>query len=229
MSKYLNLEKNPEYAKLKAPAQIIKTGGIVIFPTETVYGIGVNGLNETAIKKLYEVKQRPINKPISLLVNSIDMIEKVAKDISEIEYDLIKKFFPGPLTIVLKKKDCVPDSLTAGFDTVGIRMPENEIALKLIEYAGVPIATPSANISGKPSGTNLKEIMKDFNDNVDYFIDGGLSKIGIASTIVQIIDDIPHILRKGKISEEQIIEQILISKQKNLKNTLKNSENIVQY
>ena len=229
MSKYLNLEKNPEYAKLKAPAQIIKTGGIVIFPTETVYGIGVNGLNETAIKKLYEVKQRPINKPISLLVNSIDMIEKVAKDISEIEYDLIKKFFPGPLTIVLKKKDCVPDSLTAGFDTVGIRMPENEIALKLIEYAGVPIATPSANISGKPSGTNLKEIMKDFNDNVDYFIDGGLSKIGIASTIVQIIDDIPHILRKGKISEEQIIEQTLISKQKNLKNTLKNSKNIVQY
>lgn len=229
MSKYLNLEKNPEYAKLKAPAQIIKTGGIVIFPTETVYGIGVNGLNETAIKKLYEVKQRPINKPISLLVNSIEMIEDVAKDITEIEYDLIKKFFPGPLTIVLKKKDCVPDSLTAGFDTVGIRMPENEIALKLIEYAGVPIATPSANISGKPSGTNLKEIMKDFNNNVDYFIDGGLSKIGIASTIVQIIDDIPHILRKGKISEEQIIEQILISKQKNLKNTLKNSENIVQY
>lgn len=212
MSKYLNLEKNPEYAKLKAPAQIIKTGGIVIFPTETVYGIGVNGLNETAIKKLYEVKQRPINKPISLLVNSIEMIEDVAKDITEIEYDLIKKFFPGPLTIVLKKKDCVPDSLTAGFDTVGIRMPENEIALKLIEYAGVPIATPSANISGKPSGTNLKEIMKDFNNNVDYFIDGGLSKIGIASTIVQIIDDIPHILRKGKISEEQIIEQILISK-----------------
>lgn len=229
MSKYLNLEKNPEYAKLKAPAQIIKTGGIVIFPTETVYGIGVNGLNETAIKKLYEVKQRPINKPISLLVNSIEMIEDVAKDITEIEYDLIKKFFPGPLTIVLKKKDCVPDSLTAGFDTVGIRMPENEIALKLIEYAGVPIATPSANISGKPSGTNLKEIMKDFNNNVDYFIDGGLSKIGIASTIVQIIDDIPHILRKGKISEEQIIEQTLISKQKNLKNTLKNSENIVQY
>ena len=216
MSKYLNLEKNPEYTKLKTPAQIIRDGGIVIFPTETVYGIGVNGLNETAIKKLYEVKQRPINKAISLLVNSIDMIEKVAKDISEIEYDLIKKFFPGPLTIVLKKKDCVPDSLTAGFDTVGIRMPENDIALKLIEYAGVPIATPSANISGKPSGTNLKEIMKDFNDKVEYFIDGGESKIGVASTIVQVINGNPCILRKGKISEEQIIEQILISRQKNM-------------
>lgn len=104
MSKYLNLEKNPKYINLKEPAQIIQEGGIVIFPTETVYGIGVNGLNETAIKKLYEVKQRPINKPISLLVNSIEMIEKVAKDITEIEYDLIKRFLPGPLTIVLKKK-----------------------------------------------------------------------------------------------------------------------------
>lgn len=215
MSKYLNLEKNPKYINLKEPAQIIQEGGIVIFPTETVYGIGVNGLNETAIKKLYEVKQRPTNKPISLLVNSIEMIEKVAKDITEIEYDLIKRFFPGPLTIVLKKKDIVPDIVTAGFDTIGIRMPENEIALKLIEYAGVPIATPSANISGRPSGTNLKEIMKDFNDKVDYFIDGGISKIGVASTIVQVVNDNPYILRKGKILEEQIKEQVLLSKQKN--------------
>lgn len=215
MSKYLNLEKNPKYINLKEPAQIIQEGGIVIFPTETVYGIGVNGLNETAIKKLYEVKQRPINKPISLLVNSIEMIEKVAKDITEIEYDLIKRFLPGPLTIVLKKKDIVPDIVTAGFDTIGIRMPENEIALKLIEYAGVPIATPSANISGRPSGTNLKAIIKDFNDKVDYFIDGGISKIGVASTIVQVVNDNPYILRKGKISEEQIKEQVLLSKQKN--------------
>ena len=214
MSKYLNLERSLEYTKLKETAKIIKDGGIAIFPTETVYGIGVNGLNKTAIKKLYEVKQRPINKPISLLVNSIEMIEKVAKDITEIEYDLIKRFFPGPLTIVLKKKDIVPDIVTAGFDTVGIRMPENEIALKLIEYAGVPIATPSANISGKPSGTNLKEIMKDFNNKVDYFIDGGISKIGVASTIVQVINGNPYILRKGKISEEQIMEQVLISRQK---------------
>lgn len=214
MSKYLNLEKEQEYKKIEEPAKILKHGGIVVFPTETVYGIGVNGLNEPAIKKLYKIKQRPINKPISLLVNSIEMIEKVAKDISDIEYDLIKKFFPGPLTIVLKKKENVPDILTAGLETVGIRMPENDIALKLIEYSGVPIATPSANISGKPSGTNMKEIMKDFNDKVDYFIDGGVSKIGVASTIVQIIDGIPHILRKGKISEEQIKEQVLLSKQK---------------
>lgn len=215
MSKYLNVEEDIEDKKLKEVASIIREGGIVIFPTETVYGIGVNGLNETAIKKLYEVKQRPINKPISLLVNSIEMIEEIAKDITEIEYDLIKRFFPGPLTIVLKKREIVPDIVTAGFNTVGIRMPENEIALKLIEYAGVPIATPSANISGRPSGTNLKEIMKDFNNKVDYFIDGGISKIGVASTIVQLINGNPYILRKGKISEEQIMEQVLISRQKN--------------
>ena len=156
------------------------------------------------MKKLYEVKQRPLNKPISLLVNGTEMINKIAKDITELEYALIKNFFPGPFTIILKKKDIVPNIVTANSNTVGIRMPANEIALKLIEYADVPIATPSANISGKPSGTNLKNIMKDFNEKVDYFIDGGPSKIGLASTIVQVIDGIPHVLRKGPITEEQI-------------------------
>ena len=144
MQNYINFKSGNYYIKLKQPAEAIKNGGIVIFPTETVYGIGTNGLDEKAIKKLYEVKQRPLNKPISLLVNSFDMINEVAKDITDLEYTLIKKFFPGPLTIILKKKDIVPDILTANSDTVGIRMPANEIALKLIEYASVPIATPSA-------------------------------------------------------------------------------------
>ena len=204
MQDYLNFENETNYSKLKIPAEIIKNAGIVIFPTETVYGIGTNGLDEKAIKKLYEVKQRPLNKPISLLVNSFDMINEVAKDITELEYTLIKKFFPGPLTIILKKKDIVPDILTSNSDTIGIRMPANEIALKLIEYANVPIATPSANISGKPSGTNPKDIIKDFNGKVDYFIDNGPSPIGLSSTIVQVINNIPHILRQGSITEEQI-------------------------
>ena len=204
MKKYIDLINDIDYKKLKEPVEIIKKGGIVVFPTETVYGIGANGLNKNAVKKLYEVKQRPLNKPISLLVNGTEMINKIAKDITELEYALIKNFFPGPFTIILKKKDIVPNIVTANSNTVGIRMPANEIALKLIEYADVPIATPSANISGKPSGTNLKNIMKDFNEKVDYFIDGGPSKIGLASTIVQVIDGIPHILRKGPITEEQI-------------------------
>lgn len=206
MEKYLDLRNNIDYTKLKKTAEIIRKSGIVIFPTETVYGIGANGLDEVAIKKLYEVKQRPLNKPISLLVSDMNMINKIAKDITELEYKLMQKFFPGPFTIVLKKKDIVSNIVTSNQNTVGVRMPSGEIARKLVEYAGVPIATPSANISGKPSGTNLKDIMKDFEKKVDYFIDGGESKIGIASTIVKVIDNVPHILRQGSISKEQIEE-----------------------
>lgn len=204
MGRYLNFKNNQDYKKLKEPAQIIKNGGIVVFPTETVYGIGTNGLDEIAIKQLYRVKKRPIDKPISLLVGNIPMIEMVAKDITREEYALIKAFMPGPLTIILKKKDNISNILTANEDTVGIRMPENDIALNLIKYVGGPVATPSANISGKASGTNIQNIIKDFGDSVDYYIDGGNSKIGKASTIVKIINGEPHILRIGAITEEQI-------------------------
>lgn len=206
MSKYLDLKESKDYTKLKEVAEVIKDGGIVVFPTETVYGICVNALNKDAVKRLYEVKQRPLDKAISILVSNIEMIEEVAKDITEVEYGLIKEFFPGPLTIILNKKDIVPDIVTAVGSTVGVRMPENEIALKLIEYSGVPIATPSANISGNPSGTELNTIMNEFKENVDYYIDGGKSKIGLASTIVKVIDGVPHILREGYITKEQIEE-----------------------
>lgn len=205
MQNYLDFKEKIDYTKLKEVARTIKQGGVVVFPTETVYGIGANGLSANAVKRIYEVKQRPLNKPISLLVNGTDMINEIAQDITDLEKALIKEFFPGPLTIILKNKDIVPNIVTANSNTVGVRMPSNEIALKLIEYAGVPIATPSANISGKPSGTNMEDIMKDFEGKVDYFVDDGPSKIGISSTIVQVIDGVPHILRQGKITEEQIM------------------------
>ena len=205
MQNYLDFKEKIDYTKLKEIARTIRQGGIAVFPTETVYGIGTNGLKENSVKRLYEVKQRPLNKPISLLVNGINMINEIAQEITDLEKALIKEFFPGPLTIILKKKDTVPNIVTANSNMVGVRMPSNEIALKLIEYAGVPIATPSANISGKTSGTNMEDIMKDFEGKVDYFIDDGPSKIGISSTIVQVIDGVPHILRQGKITEEQIM------------------------
>ena len=204
MEQYINMKNNLNYDKLKEPAQIIKKGGIVIFPTETVYGIGTNGLDEKAIKKLYDVKQRPLNKPISLLVNNIEMVEKIAKNITEVEYKLMERFFPGPLTIILEKRDIVPDILTSNTNTVGIRMPSGEIAKKLIKFAGVPLATSSSNISGKPSGTNINDIKKDFEGKVDCFVDNGESELGIPSTVIRIIDNIPHILRQGVISEEEI-------------------------
>lgn len=189
---------------IERAGKLIKQGKIVIFPTETVYGIGTNGLDKNAVKKLYEIKQRPLNKPISLLVSNMEMVNLIAKDITETEYKIMRNFFPGPLTIILKKKDIVPDIVTAGQDTVGVRMPRGDVARKLVELAGVPIAAPSANKSGEPSGTNLQEIMKYFEGKVDYCIDGGDSELGLASTIIQVIDEKPMILRQGGITLEQI-------------------------
>ena len=189
---------------LENAAKLIKKGKIVVFPTETVYGIGANGLDEKAVKKLYDVKQRPLNKPISLLVSNMDMINLIAKDITETEYKIMEKFFPGPLTIILKKKEIVPEIVTSRQDTVGVRMPSGEIARKLVEMSGVPIAAPSANITGEPSGTNLQEIKKRFEGKADYFIDGGESELGCASTIVKVVDGKPQILRQGSITIEQI-------------------------
>ena len=208
MCNYLDCRNEIDDKKLQEVANIIRQGGIVVFPTETVYGIGTNGLDSKSISKHYHVKQRPLNKPISLLVSSLEMVKAVTENISDIEYKLMEAFFPGPLTIILKKNKLVPNNLTNNTDTVGIRLPDNIIARKLIEYANVPIATPSANISGRSSGTNIQDIIKDFGDKVDYYIDGGPSKLGIGSTIVKIEDNKPLILREGSISKEQINKYI---------------------
>lgn len=204
MAKVLDLKNDNEYNKLKEAAQIIKNCGLVLFPTETVYGLGANGLDENAVKKIYIAKGRNENNPINLLVSNMEMINNIAKHISDLEYKLMESFFPGPFTIILKKKSIVPSIVTANGDTVGVRMPSGIIAKELVELAGVPIAAPSANISGKPSGTNFNDIYSDFKDKVDYMIDGGDSSIGIESTIVKVIDNIPHILRPGSITDEQI-------------------------
>ncbi len=206
MKEYLDFRNNIEYEKLKEMGETIQKGEIVVFPTETVYAIGTNGLDEEAIRKLYKIKQRPFDKPTSLLVSDMKMIEALVADITDKEYKLMKTFFPGPLTIILKKKNIVPNILTGNTGTIGIRMPENEIARKLIAYANVPIAAPSANIANKPSGTNIENIINDFKETVDYYIDGGESKIGLGSTIVKIENNVPIILREGSIAKEQIYE-----------------------
>ena len=204
MQKYFNFRNNIDLEELKESAKIIRNGGIVIFPTETVYGIGTNGFNEESIKKIYELKRRDFNKPISLLVSNMEMVEMVAKDITNLERALMKQFWPGPFTIILKKKKIVSDILTANEDTVGVRMPSGKVAKKLIEYAEVPIATPSANISGRVSGINIDDIKADFEGKVDCIIDNGTSELGVASTIVKVVDNVPYILREGTITKEQI-------------------------
>ena len=208
MSKVLNFKEKINEEELKNVAKELKNGKVAVFPTETVYGIGTNGLDEMAVLKLYEIKKRPREKAISLLVSDMNMVENLAKDITEAEYKIMKKFFPGPLTIILKKKDNVPDVVTAGSDYVGIRMPEGEIARKLVEYAGVPIATPSANISGMPSGITEEYALDAFGTSVDYYIDSGEADLKVSSTIVKIQDSIPIIVREGTITRKQIEQAI---------------------
>lgn len=204
MKNYFDVQNSYQESKLEEIATILKKGGIVLFPTETVYGIGTNGLDENAVEKIYKIKKRNRKNPISLLVSSMKMIETIAQDISPIEYKLIENFFPGPFTIILKRRNIVPNIVTADSDSVGIRMPSSIIAHKLVELSGVPIAAPSANISGKLSGTNLMDILDEFSDSIDYAIDGGKCQIGMESTVVKVIDNIPHILRPGSITPEQI-------------------------
>lgn len=197
-------QNNQNRTKLKEIAEGIRNGKLCLFPTETVYGIGSNGLDENAVEKIYEAKKRNRKNPINLLVSDMDMIEKITRDITPLEYKLMEAFFPGPFTIILKKKNIIPAIVTAGSDLVGIRMPSGSIARELVQLSGVPIATPSANISGKLSGTHLKDVINEFAKYLDFAIDGGESTIGMESTIVRVIDSIPHILRPGSILPEQI-------------------------
>lgn len=200
------MQGKDNFDELNDIAKLIRDGKAVVFPTETVYGIGTNGFNENAIKKLYDVKKRPYTKPISLLVSDYEMIEECTRDITEVEHKLMKAFFPGPFTIILKKSKLVPDILTNDTETVGIRMPDNQLTLELIKKVGKPIATSSANISGKTSGINIEEIYNDFKDDVDFYVDTGRSKLAVASTIIQVIDEKPIMLRQGTITKQQIDE-----------------------
>ena len=209
MNNYLdlkNIKAFSEYSKLEEAGQVIRNGGLVLFPTETVYGLGANGLNSEAVKNIYVAKGRSSDNPLILHISDIEMLGKIAKDISDVEFKLMNAFWPGPFTIILNKTDAVPSVVAGGLDTVGVRMPSNEIAKNLIKYADVPIAAPSANISGRPSGTNVEDIDQELKDRVDYIIDGGECPIGVESTVVRVIDGIPHILRPGKITAEEIKE-----------------------
>ena len=204
MDKYIDLKNTNNFENLEFAGNIIKSGGLVLFPTETVYGLGANGLNENAVKKIFIAKGRKSDNPLILHISSMDMLSEIATNISDLEYKLMNTFWPGPFTIILNRKKIVPNIVTAGLETVGVRMPSNEIAKKLISYAGVPIAAPSANISGKPSGTNIKDIFKELSSKVDCIVDGGNCEVGLESTVVRVINGIPTILRPGKITPEQI-------------------------
>lgn len=211
MTKIYNWSENINENELDNCIEVLRNGGIVIFPTETVYGIGTNAYCEKSVEKIYEIKERPEEKPLSILVSNVNEISKYAIINNSMEEQIIKNFMPGPITIILEKRPEVFDYITSGKNTIGIRIPDNKIILKILEALKLPIVAPSANISGHPSGIELNEILPDFENKVDICIDGGKSELSESSTIVQVVDNEIKILRQGKILKQDI-EDILNKK-----------------
>ena len=185
-------------------ADILRRGGLAAVPTETVYGLAANGLDDTAVQKIYEVKNRPETKPISLLVSGMADVERFCRGIPAEAYALAARFWPGPLTMVLLKKKNVPDIVTAGGGTVGVRCPDHPKTLELIRLAGVPLAAPSANMSGAPSPKNVDDVLRVFDGKIECAVDGGPCAVGIESTIVDMTAHPPRILRQGGLGRTDI-------------------------
>ena len=187
-------------------AEIIKSGELVAIPTETVYGLGANGLDENAVAKIFKAKGRPQDNPLILHISGPEQIELFCHHIPQKAYDLAEAFWPGPLTIVLPARNTVPRRTTGGLDTVAVRCPDNDVTREIIRLAGVPIAAPSANISGKPSTTTAEHVLHDHDGKIAAIVDGGSCRVGVESTIVDLTEERPRLLRPGGITPEQLVE-----------------------
>ena len=204
MEKKLDVLNAGELASIEKAAQVLKSGGIVAFPTETVYGLGADVFNTRAVCRIFEVKKRPDFNPLIVHVAGPGQASLLWKENSAIASELIKAFWPGPLTIVMKKRDEVPDVVTSGLSTVAVRMPNNSIALRLIEYLGKPIAAPSANLFGYTSPTTAGAVAEDLGKDIDLILDGGPTTLGIESTVIRIEGDQCILLRPGGVPAEAI-------------------------
>ena len=192
--------------QISAVADILRQGGLVAIPTETVYGLGANALDEEAVHKIFEAKGRPQDNPLIIHVPGPQWLPRYCQDVPPLAYTLARKFWPGPLTMILKRKKVVPDATTAGLDTVGVRCPDHQVTLAIIREAGVPIAAPSANTSGRPSCTCAADCMEDMEGKIDAVVDGGPCQVGVESTIVDLTCDPPRLLRPGGLPLEALEE-----------------------
>lgn len=189
---------------LNEASRLIKNGAVVGIPTETVYGLAANALDEEAVKKIYIAKGRPSDNPLIVHISDMSELPPLVKEIPAKVKIMAEKFWPGPLTMIMKKSDLIPLKTSGGLDTVAVRMPENKYARAIIKTSGVPLAAPSANLSGSPSPTNAKYVFDDMNGRIPLIIDGGASKIGVESTVITFVTEIPTVLRPGGITLEEI-------------------------
>jgi len=187
-------------------ADIIKSGGLVAIPTETVYGLGANALDEKAVARIFVTKGRESDNPLIAHIADIDDVKQLIDEIPATFNTLASKFWPGPLTLVMKKSNTVPDIITAGLDTVAVRMPNHKVALDLIKACGCPVAAPSANPSGKPSPTKAEHVLYDLDGKIPYILDGGDCRVGVESTVLDISGDVPQILRPGGVTFDELKE-----------------------
>ena len=194
-------EKNMDEA-----AAILRDGGLVGIPTETVYGLGANGLNEEAVAHIFEAKGRPQDNPLILHIPDASWLERYCKDIPLTAYKLADAYWPGPMTMILRRKDIVPDAVTAGLDTVGMRCPAHPLCRAIIDAAGVPVAAPSGNTSGRPSPTTAQHMLEDMDGKIDAIVDGGPCSVGVESTIIDLTETPARLLRPGGITLEQLEE-----------------------
>jgi L-threonylcarbamoyladenylate synthase len=188
----------------KAAAEIIRRGGVVAFPTETVYGLGANVFNEEAVREIFHAKQRPQDNPLIAHIASLDQLEQLAIDIPDFARVLVAALFPGPLTLVLNKASTVPPIATAGLDSIGVRMPRHELAREFLAACGTPVVAPSANLSGRPSPTTWEAVYEDLDGRVDCILQGDATEIGLESTVVDCTGDRPIVLRQGSVTLEDI-------------------------
>lgn len=185
-------------------AEILRSGGLVGIPTETVYGLGANGLDPAAVRSIFQAKGRPQDNPLILHIPDPSWLALYCRDIPEEAWQLAKRFWPGPLTMILRRDPAVPDEVTAGLDTVGMRCPAHELCRAVITAAGVPVAAPSGNTSGRPSPTSVADMLEDMNGKIDAILDGGDCQVGVESTIIDVTADPPRLLRPGGVPLEEL-------------------------
>lgn len=205
MLKILKIDSDhPQKEIIGEAAGLIRGGRLVAFPTETVYGLGTDALNEEGVRRIFEIKRRPFDKPLGILIGRKEDLGQYAQEIPEVAEVLMEKFWPGPLTLILKASSLIPEIVKGRGNTIGIRMSDCKVALDLVRLSGTPLACPSANLSGRPSPVKAEEVAKDLGERIDLLLDGGETRIGIESTVLNLTSSPPTILREGALKREEI-------------------------